>query len=322
MDKLSKMLQFAANYAPYYRKVLSMRESKSDILLSDFPILTKQDIVNNRDALITAEYSNMLLKECAVHLTSGSAGAPIEIFWHYNDEMHSTLPLWRLRKKHFGITPNCKLCTLHTTTYSWTRTANISKIAYSNKRTILSLCKLFFDDNTMQEYYNEIMRFKPDWLLFQPSFFVKLMDYIIRYKLQPPNCVQYVEFVGEAISAVAIDLLHKLLPAEYAEIYGTMEVNAIAYRCPFGHMHLIDDNVFIELKNDAHLRQNTGNLLVTSLTNHIMPLVRYEIGDVAELAVIEMCECGISGQIISSITGREQADMTLGDGKIINERLY
>lgn len=65
--------------------------------------------------------------------------------------------------------------------------------------------------------------------------------------------------------------------------YGSREIPNIACECRHGRMHVFTDMVWLESVG--------GRLLVTSLTNRLMPMIRYENGDCGELLDGE-CDCG------------------------------
>jgi phenylacetate-coenzyme A ligase PaaK-like adenylate-forming protein len=69
--------------------------------------------------------------------------------------------------------------------------------------------------------------------------------------------------------------------------YGCREVPNIAWECPQGGLHLCADLVYLEsLPADGAPR-----LVVTSLTNRLMPFIRYDLGDSGRL-LPGGCPCG------------------------------
>src|SRR5262249_35665030 len=57
-----------------------------------------------------------------------------------------------------------------------------------------------------------------------------------------------------------------------------------------------------------------GRVLVTTLHNRLMPLVRYEIGDYA-IAASGACQCGRTLPLLAAIAGREVNLFLDGDGR-------
>jgi phenylacetate-CoA ligase len=60
-----------------------------------------------------------------------------------------------------------------------------------------------------------------------------------------------------------------------------------------------------------------GSVVVTDLCNFAMPLVRYQIGDVAVRAD-GACPCGRGLPLLESITGREADFVVTGDGRLVS----
>jgi phenylacetate-CoA ligase len=56
-----------------------------------------------------------------------------------------------------------------------------------------------------------------------------------------------------------------------------------------------------------------GRVLVTSLHNSAMPLIRYDIGDVAELG--EPCDTGLSWPVLNKVNGRLRDSIVLPNGE-------
>ena len=61
--------------------------------------------------------------------------------------------------------------------------------------------------------------------------------------------------------------------------YGCREVPNIAWECRHGNMHVFSDMVQLESVSDAE----GDRLLVTSLTDRVMPFIRYALGDSGRL---------------------------------------
>jgi len=113
--------------------------------------------------------------------------------------------------------------------------------------------------------------------------------------------------------------------------YGSREVGDIACECrAHGGLHMFPRGCFVEVVDeDGHPlpRGVEGEILVTSLSNYAMPLIRYAIGDRGVLSPDETCACGRNGLIFQKISGRnvdtfKKADGTLIDGEFFTHLLY
>jgi phenylacetate-CoA ligase len=92
---------------------------------------------------------------------------------------------------------------------------------------------------------------------------------------------------------------------EVADNYGSTEA-FLAWQCREGSYHVNAEHVIVELVGDDGEPASPGTLgrvLVTTLENRVMPLVRYEIGDYA-IATDRACACGRTLPCIGKIIGR------------------
>jgi phenylacetate-CoA ligase len=103
------------------------------------------------------------------------------------------------------------------------------------------------------------------------------------------------------------------------DIYGSTEA-FIAWQCPNEHYHINAEHVLVEIVDTAGrpvAAGEMGRVLVTTLENRMMPLVRYEIGDYA-IASEDVCQCGRTLPVIGKIVGRGLSLFALKDGRLIS----
>jgi phenylacetate-CoA ligase len=104
--------------------------------------------------------------------------------------------------------------------------------------------------------------------------------------------------------------------------YGCREVPNIAWQCRHGGMHVMSDLVHLEsVPVDGEYR-----LLVTSLTNRLMPFIRYELGDNGRL-LDGVCACGSPFPLMAMGMCRHNDLIRTSDGRrvhpaVLNRLLY
>jgi len=100
------------------------------------------------------------------------------------------------------------------------------------------------------------------------------------------------------------------------DLYSSQEVGYIALQCTeHEHYHVQSENVLVELLRDDGTPcapGEVGRVVLTSLHNFAMPLIRYEIGDYAQAG--EPCTCGRGLPVIRRIMGRVRNMVRLPDG--------
>ena len=123
------------------------------------------------------------------------------------------------------------------------------------------------------------------------------------------------EIVTETLRAACKDILG----APILECYSCAETGYLALQCPeAGRLHVQSEIVRIDVlkaDNQPCVPGETGRVVVTSLHNYAMPLIRYEIGDEAEVGAD--CACGRSLPVLEKILGRTQDYLKLRSGDLV-----
>jgi len=105
------------------------------------------------------------------------------------------------------------------------------------------------------------------------------------------------------------------------DVFGTWEAGNIAYQCERRQAYhvAIDCAVLEVLADDGRPARpgEEGRLVCTTLDNDAMPLIRYDLGDIAALAA-EPCDCGRSFPLLKVIAGRANDQLRLADGRSIS----
>lgn len=134
---------------------------------------------------------------------------------------------------------------------------------------------------------------------------------------KPPGCVMA---SAGSLTEPMRSLLRDRFGARVVNRYGSRECGDMACTCVMNRMHFCPVTNIVEVVDMAGRPvdgSSTGRLLITSLVNSAMPLIRYEIGDVAGGLQIQKCECGLAWPWVSNIEGRS-ADALLGtDGAYV-----
>ncbi len=100
--------------------------------------------------------------------------------------------------------------------------------------------------------------------------------------------------------------LRRVFGVEVSDNYGSTEA-FLAWECPQGSYHVNAEHVLLEIVDEGGRPAAPGamgRVLVTTLHNYLMPLIRYEIGDYA-IAARGSCGCGRTLPLIGRILGRE-----------------
>ena len=124
---------------------------------------------------------------------------------------------------------------------------------------------------------------------------------------------------GEILEDSVRNDARRYLQVEIADNYGSTEA-FLAWQCPSGGYHTNAEHVLIEVvdENGRSVRAGSpGRVLVTTLQNRLMPLIRYDLGDFA-IASSAACSCGRTLPMIEKILGRGVNLFRLPDGALFS----
>ncbi|MFG6447788.1 phenylacetate--CoA ligase family protein [Roseateles sp. BYS180W] len=120
--------------------------------------------------------------------------------------------------------------------------------------------------------------------------------------------VRRIVCVGEALSAAKRQRIARDWQAQVYNHYGMTEALSVALPCAAGALHLAQERFVFELLDPQHERPlsgpGTGELVLTTLDQQALPLLRYRSGDLVRLSPTP-CACG-RWQATIELLGRVQ----------------
>jgi len=153
------------------------------------------------------------------------------------------------------------------------------------------------------------------YLITYPSNLEALLLYCREWDIRIPGLTQ-VHVISEALHPRVRELCRDFWGIDLSYMYNCQEVGYIALQCPdHPHYHEQSENVLVEIL-DAEGKPcgtgKSGRVVLTDLHNFAMPLIRYDIGDFAEVG--EPCACGRGLPVLNHVIGRVRGMLTLADG--------
>lgn len=169
--------------------------------------------------------------------------------------------------------------------------------------------------STISEQAEWLRRINPDYLLSLPSNLTYLVKYFRDHGMELP-AIRSVSTMMEVVSPELRELCRQVWGAPIIDSYSCRETGTLAVQCPeHEHYHVVSETNLVEILRDDGTPcgpGETGRVVVTDLHNFAMPLIRYELGDYAEVG--EPCECGRGLPVIRRIHGRLRNMMLLPNG--------
>jgi phenylacetate-CoA ligase len=321
--QLGLLLDHAFDHCPFYRDRLEAAGWRPGLTLDDeiwsrIPVLRRQDVQRLGQSMVSANPPASHGRRHVVQ-TSGSTGAPIKVvktrldnvFW---EAITLRDHLWHRRKL------GAKLAAIRhapakgsgspegSVTPHWGRSA---QRAYETGPA--ALLDIVHPVEVQAEW---LKRADPDYLLSFPTNIHALARYCLNKGLRYPK-LREIMTISEALSPETRAIAREAFGVKICDLYTSRETGYMALQCPAHEHHHVQSEVnFLEVTDNAGQPCRTGDVgqvVTTPLHSFAMPLIRYAIGDYAELD--EPCSCGRTLPVLRRILGRVRNMLVLPDGR-------
>lgn len=305
----------AAAASAYYRPLLSAAGLLGrDVELDDLPrlpTLSKQTLRERPRDLLTAApgWSTKIMR------SSGTTGTPTDIY--YTAQFHQEgLAYFQARSRDWaGIGPGDeramfgvrKVCNFEQSEPPFWRRSPVEHLTY------YSIYHL--SPKNLASYVDQLTRQRPRLIMGYPSAIHVVARYINETGRRVPAgaIITTSETVTDDFRAEA----EKAFECKLFDQYGAVEGTHFVSQCAAGRYHVSPERGIIEILDGDRpcAPGELGRVVVTGLENTLQPLLRYEIGDVAQWAVDQNCPCGRRMPILGGIEGRYEDMCELPDGR-------
>lgn len=308
MTKLEAMLKYVSEHNDFYKKRIKEYGITNPLDITQWPVLTRKELQENRYNMFSdgykAKYFNQQLRRQS---SSGSSGVPVNVYWDYKDWYASNKILWKKRLDWYGIYSNDRYVIFTLNAFN-VQNESESVFYRIDPQNILTVnVSLIQKESAYERLIDIIDKFNPKWFYIQPFVLNKLIKTYIRTNKKTPKAIAYIETVGELSSPELRQKAIEFFDVPLANMYGSEEMNSIAYECPKHHMHLLNDNIYVNSNNceQAGLLSNKKSIIITNLLNKAMPLINYDQGDIVAFDKLKsICPYDKNDTIISLIKGR------------------
>ena len=276
------MVRFSAAHTDFYAGHLSDL-SAWDGRPGSLPLLTKEAVRTHLDGMLSRDADHTQAK---VGHTGGSTGQPLA-FW-YDEAKHELMRAGMMRGFMMsGWQPGQKVL------YLWGARQDVGKSgvfgqgladAVAGERTIAAV---EYTEASLHAWATQIQHWRPTLLYGYASALGELARYVLDQNLPMPGSLLGVYSTAEVLDESQRPLMQQAFGCKVFNQYGCREVPNIAWECRHGHMHVMVDLVLLE----SVPLDGEDRLLVTSLTNRLMPFIRYDLGDAGRL-LDGACDCG------------------------------
>ena len=265
------------------------------------PIITKQDIQERPEDFVAPGTD---LSQCLQMHTSGSTGMPLKIYYGRKDNDYSKVNNLRSFLEA-GYRPGDAFVTISDPEWVKNRYASSGSVSLQKRLNLFYPIDVNMR-NTPSQIMEDILRIgRCDVLYGYPTSIALVAREIERTgetRIRPRIVVTNGELLEPALREYINEIFHTRL----FDFYTTEEFKRIAWECEAHSGYHIDvESVVLEfVKNGRQIPPGQrGEIIITSLYNRTMPLIRYRQGDIGVEAA-ERCACGRGLPLMRSIEGR------------------
>ena len=330
--QLGTLLAHAWRTVPFYQERLAAvgwrpGSPATPALLSRLAPLTRQDIQQADAALHSREPPKRHGKSFMVR-TSGSTGSPVKVLGNPRTQLlFGALSLrnqgWHRRDL------SLKLCTIKdlerptdpakAATFDYPHgivaddwTGHLGMTFQTGPAAALHI------HTPVDQQAEWLQRHDPGHLMTFPSNLMALLQHCRTAGITYPR-LRSIWTLGEIVTPELRELAREVLGLPITDVYSSVEVGYIALQCPERpHYHVQSEGVLVEVIDDSGQPcrpGEVGRVIVTPLHNFAMPMLRYVIGDYAEVG--EPCPCGRGLPVLSRVLGRTRNMLILPSGRRI-----
>jgi len=303
IKKLKELVSHTYSNVPYYQTALNKKTVKPSQInklsdLSKLPCITRKDIQKNSTNLKAVSYPNNAFKRT---MTGGTTGTPLKLYVE--------------KARWLGIHFAFNKIYMDRAQYQWTDkvislTGITDRYRYHPFLRTLELSSFHTTKKDLDEYFQKITRFKPRFITSYPSALTLFTQYLQNTHKTPPSTIKAIFLHGETVFNWQRKLIEEFFDCPVFDQYGHREQCAFATTCEknnqyhvypeYGIVEIIDEQGNLLTKKGEQ-----GEIIATSLTNNIFPLIRYKTGDIAIIGD-ETCECGRQHLLLDRLLGRSQ----------------
>jgi phenylacetate-CoA ligase len=317
--QLSTIVKHAYETVPFYRRRLpAVFSPDGDIepkAWSDLPVLARRDLVDHSDTLKSTAIP-AIHGEVKRVSTSGSSGIPVTVL---NTALTRTMEQAMMGRfyRWVGIDPAYRLVMIRAAAHpklryevqeeepwvpGWMAPDNFgtySRLAYPMK---------------LSEQLDYIKRQGPAYLNTQPSNAMGLVATAEQNAVSGLD-VRGLITLGEYVPAQLRRDAERVLGCPIFDTYSANDAGTMASQCGCGSLHVNAECILVEvLRPDGSPCEEgeEGRIVLTTLINSAMPLIRYDIGDIGYLG--GSCACGLTLPKLTLTAGRRRRLFKFSDG--------
>lgn len=299
-----EVLRHAVLNVPFYRGLgIDAASLRSAADLERFPLLTKQEVQARASDFIS---DGLQASDLHSSRSSGSTGEPLTTYFDRDSWLINKYALKLRRTAAAGLGAVARLLIVDDEPTAGAGLAWLGHLPRGPAYKRISV----YDD--IESASATLRAFRPTAVYAFPSWFTEIVRHAEHQgRPLPPIAAAFTS--SEVLTATARRRIERAFGAAVFDIYGSTEFKEVAWQCRHGRYHVNFESTWIETCADDDAAE-PSLLVLTTLNNRAMPLIRYSIQDRARVGH-GSCACGRHSQYLEQIDGRRIEVLLLADGR-------
>ena len=305
----------AAVKAPFYAErfaTYGVNPIKFESLeqLMDYPLLTKQHLLMNREHMVNPQLNASLRLYIT---TGGSSGVPVGFYLHKGVSRPKEQAYLETQWSRRGYRVGDRVAVIRGGVTSRKARGRISY--YDATRNWLILSSYHLTPERLPEYVTALNKFRPQHLHAYPSAALMLARGLEQSGLKLECELTSVLCGSEKLTAESQSYLQQAFGARVFHWYGHSErVVLAAHGRASNHLYFWPTYGFVEFGEPDE--RGHREIIGTSFHNHVMPLIRYRTGDYVKLATSPDAELPMME--VEAVVGRDYEFLVSATGRRIS----
>ncbi|MCC7478123.1 phenylacetate--CoA ligase family protein [bacterium] len=314
-SRLAQILDYARQSIPFYQ---SLPLDSEVITIDQLPLIGRVDLKRLGHSLMNLEAGGTMHRVTS----SGSTGEPVSIVYD------GSSAAWRhaaaLRGDCWGsqLGPTARQVALWGNSRDLKSRHPLLEAASSLYRNRFLLDCFVLDDAKVRALHQRIRRLRPGIIYGYVTALSAFVSISRRLGLRAPAVSKVIPTAEYCSELQRLDF-EEYFGCPVLGRYGSREIGSMAHQCEQGNWHWHSENFLLEvqLTDGSFARHGCGRAVCTTLSNRVMPLLRYDIGDVVDATAVP-CNCGRGLPAFRGIEGRVAEHITSPDGRLISSLAF
>lgn len=284
----------------------------------EIPYLTKDELIEYNDDIITSQYKKCTLKcingcitdplwydsTCAIGQSTGGTSGKSAFVWmnRYNAYLYIYTFITSFKKN--GYNYGDRIMVFYPSNSYFTNEYEKTNYYYLLFGNVYFLSFRKIDKQKTIEFLNSINTNCPDLLVIFPFVLLQLCININKYNIQITHYPKNINLSGEFLLNCSLNFCKKtFIHSNIENTYGAVEFGEIA------HQVKDDKNTFEVFNQFCYFENKDDKIVVTSFINDTFPIIRYVMEDVGKIVTKN------GKQYITNLIGKNTNQIIINENK-------